>query len=183
MTVKKNFLLLLLICQTFTACNLVSPEMNFDVAILNCNMITGISGNGLMNELESPSVKLAEGSKTQVVAMTRKETMDLKIHFIEDNLKKLNNLVETGETKEMIQTSVSLHEYVLAIYKNEYRELAKMYDEGAPQEQVKLKAQAIHDRYNTRFEELFGKLTTLGKEYAKKHNIAVKWGINTSPAN
>ncbi|SFE27291.1 hypothetical protein SAMN05518672_105123 [Chitinophaga sp. CF118] len=183
MSVKKAFILFLLTCQVLTACNLVSPEMNFDIAVLNCNMITGISGDGLMNELESPSAKLAEGSKTQVVAMTRKETIDLKIHFIEENLKKLNKLIKTEDTKEMIQTSTSLNEYVLAIYKNEYSELAKMYDEGAPREQIQLKGQSIHDKYNTKFEELFEKLTTLGKAYAKKHNIAVKWGINSSPAN
>lgn len=180
MTIKKTFLLFIL---TLTACNLVSPEMNFDVAVLNCNMISGISGNGLMQELESPSAKLAEGSKTEVVAMTRKEMIDQKILFIENNLKKLNGLVEAGGAKEMIQTSTALHEYVLAIYKKEYRELAKMYDEGAPKEQIALKAQAIHDKYNTRFEELFNKTIVLGKDYAKKHNISVKWGLNASPAN
>ena len=175
MSVKKVFMLALLTCQTLTSCNLTSPERYFDITVLNCNSITGISGDGLMNELESPSVKLKEGSKSDVVPMTRKETIDLKILVVEDNLKKLGELSETAETKEMIQTSTSLHEYVLAIYKNEYRELAKMYDEGAPQEQIQAKGQAIHDKYNARFEELFSKLTTLGKSYAEKHNISVKW--------
>lgn len=183
MTTKRAFILLLLICQVFTACNLVSPERNFDIAVLNCNMITGISGDGLMQEMESPSAKLKEGSKTEITAITRKETIDMKILYIEDNIKKLSKLVETGETKEMIQTSTALHQYVLAIYKNEYRELAKMYDEGAPREQILLKGQSIHDKYDARFEELFGKLIALGKVYAKKHKIAVNWGTNTSPAN
>ncbi|WP_149697804.1 hypothetical protein [Chitinophaga sp. CF418] len=183
MSVKKVFMLALLTCQILTSCNLTNPEKYFDVAVLNCNTITGISGDGLMQELESPSVKLKEGSKSDVVPMTRKETIDLKILFIEDNLKKLSKLTETAETKEMIETSTSLHEYVLAIYKNEYRELAKMYDEGAPQEQIQVKGQAIHDKYNTRFEELFNKLMMLGKSYAQKHNISVKWGFGSSPAN
>lgn len=176
MSVKKVFMLVLT-CQILTSCNLTSPERYFDITVLNCNSITGISGDGLMNELESPSVKLKEGSKSDVVPMTRKETIDLKIVVIEDNLKKLGELSETAETKEMIQTSTSLHEYVLAIYKNEYRELAKMYDEGAPQEQIQAKGQVIHDKYNARFEELFSKLTMLGKAYAEKHNISVKWGF------
>jgi hypothetical protein len=176
MSVKNVFVLALLTCQILTACNTASPERYFDLAVLNCNTITGISGDGLMNELETPSVKLKEGSKSDVVPMTRKETIDLKILFIEENIKKLNQLTETAETKEMVQTSKSLHEYVLAIYKNEYSELAKMYDGGAPKEQIQVKAQAIHDKYNTRFEELFNKLTTLGKSYAEKHNISVRWG-------
>jgi hypothetical protein len=176
MSVKNVLMLALLTCQILTACNTASPERNFDIAVLNCNSITGISGDGLMRELETPSAKLKEGSKTEIVSMTRKETMDLKIMVIEDNIKKLGELSETGETKEMIQTSKSLHEYVLAIYKNEYSELAKMYDEGAPKEQIQMKGQAIHEKYDARFEELFNKLTTLGKSYAEKHNISVKWG-------
>ena len=176
MSVKNVLMLALLTCQIFTACNMASPERNFDIAVLNCNSITGISGDGLMRELETPSAKLKEGSKTEIVSMTRKETMDLKIMVIEDNIKKLGELSETGEAKEMIQTSKSLHEYVLPIYKNEYSELAKMYDEGAPKEQIQMKGQAIHDKYDARFEELFNKLTTLGKSYAEKHNISVKWG-------
>lgn len=183
MSVRKIFMLAILTCQILASCNLTSPERYFDVTVLNCNSITGISGDGLMNELESPSVKLKEGSKSDVVPMTRKETIDLKILVIEDNLKKLSELTETAETKEMIQTSTSLHEYVLAIYKNEYSELAKMYDEGAPQDQIQAKGQAIHDKYNTRFEELFSKLTMLGKSYAEKHNISVKWGFGSSAAN
>lgn len=176
MFVKNAFVLALLTCLVLTSCNLSSPEKNFDVAVLNSNMITGVSGDGLMNDLESPSVKLVEGSKSDVAPMTRKETIELKISHMEENIKKLSKLTETADSKEMIQTSASLHEYVLAIYKNEYRELAKMYDEGAPKEQIQIKAQSIHDKYNARFEELFGKLTMLGKSYAEKHNIPVKWG-------
>jgi uncharacterized protein YqiB (DUF1249 family) len=176
MTVKKAFVLLLITCQIFTACNMTSPEKYFDEAVLNCNSIDGVSGDGLLRELESPAVKLAEGSKTKTVAMTRKEVMDVKIQVVEENFKRLKKLRATDETKEMLQTSISLHEYALGIYKNEYTELAKMYDEGAARDQILSKAQAIHDKYSTRFEALFEKLTALGKSYAEKHNIAVKWG-------
>lgn len=102
--------------------------------------------------------------------------LDLRIQYMEKNLVKLRKLQQTADTKEMIQTSIALHEYVLPIYKNEYSELSKMYDEGAPRDQIVSKAQAIHDKYNAKFEELFEKLTNLGKSYAKKHNISVKWG-------
>lgn len=176
MTIRMPLILSLLTCLLFTSCNMTSPETYFDEAVLNCNMITGISGDGLIREMETPSVKMKEGSNTETVPIPRKEMLDLRIQYMEKNLEKLRKLQQTADTKEMIQTSIALHEYVLPIYKNEYTELSRMYDEGAPRDQIVSKAQAIHDKYNTKFEELFEKLTTLGKSYAKKHNISVKWG-------
>jgi hypothetical protein len=159
-----------------TACNTATPERYFDLAVLNTNMITGISNDGLMREMEYPSVKLVEGTKDQTTPMKRKEVMDTKIHFLTENLDKLKQLKETTDTKEMLQTAVELNEYVLSIYKTDYVLLAKLYDDGASKDLILAKAQAIQDKYGARYEELLNKLISIGKSYASANHIKVNWG-------
>lgn len=163
-------------CCLFTACNTATPERYFDLAVLNCNMITNFSDDGLVRELESPSMKLAEGTKDQAAPMKRKEVIDTKIHFLEENLHKLKDLKETPDTKEMLQTSITLNEFVLPVLKTEYQQLAKLYDEGASKEATQSLALAIHNKYFPRFNELFTKLMGIGKSYAERHDIKVNWG-------
>lgn len=158
------------------------PERYFDLAVLNANMINGISNDGTMPELTYPSAKMVDGNKDKTVVMKRKEMMDQKILFLEQNFEKLQDLKETPQTKEMLQTAIALNKYVIAIYKNEYQQLAKLYDDGAPATQIKAMAQSIHDNYYTTYETLFNKLISTGKAYAAQNNIEVNWGIQTSPS-
>lgn len=181
---KKIILLqVVIICCSWllTACNAAAPEKYFDLAVLNCNMMVGFAGEGLSMELDQPSLKMVNGDKDHPVPMKRKEVIDNKIQFFELNLGKLKQLKETDDTKDMLQASVALYDYVLPVCKTEYQQLAKLYDEGAAKEEIHSYAQAIHDKYDTGFDELFNKLTTTGKSYAAKHNIKVNWGVQSSP--
>jgi hypothetical protein len=172
----------LIFCYSlFTSCNTATPENYFDIAVLNSNMITGFANEGLQRELDNPTVKLVEGTKDQTAPMKRKEIIDDKIHFIEPNLEKIKQLKQTDDTKDMLQASLALYEYVLPVYKNEYQQLARLYDEGAPREQIQSLEQSISNKYFPKFQELFNNLVAVGKTYAEKHNIKVNWDIHTSP--
>ena len=161
----------LLLC---TSCNSVSPEKCFEIAVLNSNMLVGFANQGQLRELESPSVKLPENGG-EPVAMKRSEVIESKADFVETNLKKLQGLKETEDTKEMVQASLALHEYILPVYKTEYQQLARLYDEGASKESIEAQAQAIHDKYAPKFDELYDKLISIGKSFAERHNIKVNW--------
>jgi len=165
----------------FTACNTATPEKYFDVAVLNCNMMHGFATNGLVRELESPSVKMVDGNKDKFEPMKRKEIIDSKIESLEPYLEKVKSLKQTDETKEMLQASINLYEFVLPVYKNEYQQLAKLYDDGAAKEQVDAYALSIEQKYFPKFAELYDKLEAAGKVYAAKNNINVRWDIQTSP--
>lgn len=174
--------MLAIVCYTlFTACTASSPEQYFDLTVLNCNMMNGFAGEGLRRELESPSVKLVEGTKDQTEPMKRKEIIDNKIQMIESNFEKIKQLELTDDTKEMLQSSVALYQYVLPVYKNEYQQLARLYDESATKAQIESLEQLIENKYYSNFETLFNTLTATAKPYAAKHNIQVKWDISTSP--
>jgi len=181
----KKFLPLITIVVCFyellTSCNTETPEDYFDIAVLSCNSMHGFASEGLQRELESPTVKMVDGNKDKVAPMKRKEIIDSKIESIEPNLEKVKQLKQTDQTKELLQASLALHEYVLPVYKNEYQQLAKLYDDGASKEQIAAFEQSIEQKYFSKFAELYDKLTAAGKSYAKKNNINVNWDIHTSP--
>jgi hypothetical protein len=182
-TMKKNIFFLLFIIPycLFTACNSATPENYFDRAVLSCNMMHGFASEGLKRELDNPSVKLVEGTKDQTTPMKRKEIIDSRTQYLESNLEKIKALKETDDTKNMLQASIALYEYVLPVYKNEYQQLAKLNDDGASKEQVEGLEKSIEEKYFPAFETLFNKLTAEAKTYATKNKIQVNWDVRTSP--
>lgn len=157
------------------SCQSATPEKYFDVTVLNTNMLTGFGTEGLYRELEQPSVKLNQATgKTE--SMKRSEVIADKIAWAEESLKKIKALHPTDETKDMLQTSTALYEYVMPVYKTDYTQLAKLYDDGAPKIQIEAKAKEIYEKHYPHFEEQYQKLIALGKPYAAKHNIKVEWG-------
>ena len=173
--------ILLLFAFLLTACESNSPEHVFDVAVLNTNMIFGFAGDGLQRELESPSVKLVEGSTDKTEPMTRKEIIESKIQFIDANLEKVKDITPSTDTKQMLEASVALHEYVLAVYRKEYMQLAALYDSNAPSSETEAAAKNISEKYYPGFEKLDNDLIAAGKVFAANNNIKVNWDVNTSP--
>ena len=170
-----SLLLLSFGCCFFVACNTATPENYFDAAVLNSNMLMGFANDRLTRQLESPSAKLVEGTKYQAAPMKRKEVIDDKIEYLESAFEKVKQLKETEDTKDMLQSSVALYEYVLPVYKNEYVQLAKLYDDNASKETIESFTQSVHDKYASKFDELYNNLIAIGKTYAAKHNIKVNW--------
>ena len=80
----------------------------------------------------------------------------------------------------MLDAAVALYEFVIPVYKNEYAQLAKLYDDGAPAEQIAALENTIQEKYGARFESLYNAVGTTGKAYAAKHNIPVR-EVNPAP--
>ena len=154
---------------------MATPENYFDRAVLTTNSMIGFANEGLERELDQPSAKMVDGDINHPVPMKRKEIIDNKIQNLEEDLAKLKRLKETADTKEMLQTSIALYEYILPVYKNEYQQLAKLYDGIGGVEEIQAAKDAIHDKYYNGFDELYKKLIAIGKLYASKHNIKVDW--------
>src|SRR5580704_6777747 len=157
------------------SCNNASPENYFDEAVLNVNLITPFGGLAALNSLAHPSLKLVPGTKDQTTSMTRKEIVEDQLQRVEANLTKIKALPVGEETRDLVQTSIKLHEFVLPVYKTEYRQLAKLYDEGGSQQERMSAAREIDSKYLAGYRVLFSRLVELGKAYAEKHHIKVEW--------
>lgn len=179
---KFNSLLLLIGCYCFLlSCNSPSPEKYFTTAVLNINLMHGFAGDGLQRQLESPSVKMVGNDPNKTEPMKRKEIIDTKIQQLEEAFENVNSLKESEDTKGILDASKALYNYVLPVFKNEYTQLAKLYDEGAAAESIQSLSQSISDKHSAKFGELHEKLTEAGKAFATKHNINVQWDVRTSP--
>jgi len=165
--------LLFIFILFLASCNTTTPDRYFGLAVLNSNMLVGFAEEGLYRDLESPSVKMDD--KGAAVPMTRAEMVKDKITFVDEDVEEINGLKETDDTKEMIQASKALYAYVVPVYKTEYVQLAKLYDEAAPKESIASATKAINDKYYAGFKERYDKLIAIGKSYAAKHSIKVNW--------
>jgi hypothetical protein len=157
------------------SCSKMKPENYFNIAVLNTNLIAGFANTGFSRELQSPSVKMSENGD-EPVSMKRSEVLDSKIAIVEENYEKVKSLKVTDETKDMIETSVNLYDYVIPVYKNEYAKLAGLYDNNAPQAQTEALTMDIFDKYYQGFTDRYSKLISTGKVYAEKNSIKVNWG-------
>lgn len=179
---KFNSLLLLTACYCFVlSCNSPSPEKYFTTVVLNTNLMHGFAGAALNMQLESPSVKMVGNDPNKTEPMKRKEIIDTKIQQLEEAFENVNSLKETEDSKGILDASKALFNYVLPVYKNEYTQLAKLYDDGAAAESIQSFTQSIGDKHHAKFVELHDKLTEAGKAFATKHNINVQWDVRTSP--
>lgn len=179
---KTASLFLAIACSFFLgACDTATPENYFDRAVLNCNLMHGFAGSALRRKLEHPSVKLSDDKKSETV-MTRKEVIDDDLTSIEASFAKVKKLKETDDTRDVLQASIALYEYVLPVYRTEYQQLARLYDEGAPRDQIDALAKAIETKYRPGFDTLSDRLTAAGKPFAARHGIKVKWDVSTAPS-
>jgi hypothetical protein len=175
-------LLIAAICAgSLLSCNKATPREAFGTAVLNSNLMHGFAGPAMQRELEQPSVKMAGDDPAQTVPMTRAEVIDGKIQAVEASLAKLRGLKVDEDAKPMVAASAALHEFVLSVYRDDYRKLAELHDRGAGAEEIRAMEQGIGQRHRARFEELSAAVTAVGKPYAEKHGIQVQWDVRTSP--
>lgn len=171
---KISVFLLLLYCSVFlNSCDTAAPQKYFEVAVLNTNRIAGFAGTMLSRELETPSVKADE--KGETMPMKRQEVIDNHIQFAEEMLDKLDGLGKNEDAAAMVNSSRALYSFMLPVYKKEYTELAKLYDESAPKEKTAALDAQIKEQYGPKFDGLYNDLISKGKLYAVKHKIAVNW--------
>ncbi len=159
----------------FISCGNNSPENYFNISVLNTNRLSGFAGNGMLRQLESPS-EIITGENNETAAMKSVDIVNSQIEFLETNLSKLKELKPTEDTKEMLDASLALHEYVLPVFKNEYTQLAGLYDSRASEDKISALSGSIKDKYLKGYEDKYNKLIAAGKQYAEKNNIKVNWG-------
>lgn len=170
----KKLYVLLGAFAAFSACTNPTPENYFDQAVLNTNIINDFGSEPLTKMLIAQNVKYNGTLPNGPNAATK--MIDAKVQWIEKDIKKISDLKETDETRNMLKTSVALFEYVLPVYKNEYMALAKLSDQGGTQEDILSLGKEIDEKYGVRFDSLYDVLTAEGKKYATAHNIQVRWG-------
>jgi len=178
---RKIFIAMLLACITLFSCNTNTPEDYFGKAALNCNLLYGFAGYELKRDLGSPSEKLIDEKTLATAPMKRAEVVKNKITTLEENFEKVKSLGSNAEADEMLKASKALYEYVLPVYKNEYQQLAALYDNAAAADKIKAMEKSINEKYEPNFLKLYDAVWQAGKVYASKNGIKVQ-EVNPSPS-
>ncbi|HMO62761.1 MAG TPA: hypothetical protein PKC39_12220 [Ferruginibacter sp.] len=155
------------------ACS-TSPKACFDIAALNSNLLFGFAGPALHRQLAEPPEKLVDEKTYATAPMTRMELIHEKTTAIEKNFEKVKSLTMNTDNEAMIKASLALYQFVLPVYKKEYRELAQLYDSGAAKEQLTQKENEVTEKYSAGFELLYQQLLTAAKAYAGRHDIPLQ---------
>lgn len=160
----KSLLAVLVICCAFflKSSNVVNPETYLDVAVLNSTVVEGFAGTALSVELENTK------SNRQILIKN-------KINASEKILEVLKQMKETPEVKDILSTSIGLHEFVIEVYKTDYMTLAKLYDEGATKLTINYFDRIIKEKHGSMFLLHYENLVRGGKLFAAKNHIKVNW--------
>ena len=177
---NRVFLILALAFVIFS-CNRPSPEKYFTTIVLNTNLLYGFAGEGMQRQLSSPSARLVDIKTGATEPEKRTNVIEQKTEILEKILRQIKNLPDWSESNEMHQAAIDLYEYVLPVYKTEYKQLAELYDKNTGREQITKMEKEITDKYEAGFEILHNKLISAGKLYAAKHKINVRWDVRTRP--
>jgi hypothetical protein len=186
-TIKENRMrnmitALLLAGLMLSSCNNASPQDYFGQAVLNCNLLSGFAGYELKRDMATPPEKLVNEKTLATEPMKRAELVKDKLKTVEANFEKVKSLSVTDDTKEMLAASTALYQYVLPVYKNEYSQLAALYDSGAEAGKIEAMEKSIIEKYEAKFSELYNAVWATGKAYATRHGIKVI-DVNPSPAH
>jgi hypothetical protein len=178
---KKIITLIFTASCLLTACNNASPEKTFSIASLNCNSLYGFASTYELNrDLATPQEKLMDEKTMKMALVTRAEMVKDKLARVEENYEKVKSLGSSDDSKEMINASLALYEFVIPVYKKEYAELAALYDGNAAPDKIEAASKNITDKYAVEFEERYNNVVKTGKAYAEKHGIDVRQ-VNPSP--
>jgi hypothetical protein len=163
------------------SCNSSSPKQYFDQAALNCNLLYGFAGYELERDLAQQQEKLVDASTMRMEKITRTEVVREKLAMVEENFAKAKSLGSNADANEMLKASTALYEFVIPVYKNEYTQLAALYDGNAPADKISAASKNIADKYAAKFEALYSNVVKAGTAYAEKNGIPVKQ-VNPSPS-
>lgn len=157
-----------------------TPREYFERAALNCNMLYGFAGYEIKRDLATPQEKLTDEKTMKMAPVTRAELVKDKLARVEESYQKVKSLGSNAEADEMLKASKTLYEFVIPVYKNEYSELAALYDGNAPADKIAAAEKNITDKYAAKFEELYNNVIKTGTAYAEKNGIEVRQ-VNPSP--
>jgi len=169
---------LVFIAITIQSCSNDTPESYFGKTTLNVNKYSSLGAidfqrmaeshdqNGLyakVNDDFVPSDSFEAHIKTY------------KVFNIETDIEKIKKLKPTEETKEMINASLEVFNFVKSKYKTDYIKIAKLIDDKVDKEKVDIAIQNFEEQNLGEFDKKLKILYDIAMPYAKKNGMKVEF--------
>lgn len=172
-----RFIIFLLASLFFIACQSASPDKFFGQVVLNTNLIADFDPATFGKRLQQETVEFPDIPSSKKNGDEAQQIVNLKVLTVEKAIKDIKGLtVSDDDAKVLQEQSIQLFEAVLPVYKNEYAAYAKLCDTKGTDEEKQQLLQKIEKEYLPKIDGLFENVYDLGKKYADKHQLNVKWG-------
>lgn len=177
-TLNNSIILLVLIVTSLflTSCTNLSPEKTFEVAALNSNLLSRFGSKDINFKLESEP-QIYDETQKKMIPSSYYDYFKFDITNLETQFKKIKEIKEDDDNRELLQASKDLFSYAITKEKEGYLPIAKMKDEKASPEQIEKAIADFDAATQSEIDNKFTKLMNVAKAYVAKHNINAKIGI------
>ncbi|OCB69613.1 hypothetical protein B0A79_04020 [Flavobacterium piscis] len=177
-TLNNSIILLVLIVTSIflTSCTNLSPEKTFEVAALNSNLLSRFGSKDINFKLESEP-QIYDETQKKMIPSSYYDYFKFDITNLETQFKKIKEIKEDDDNRELLQASKDLFSYAITKEKEGYLPIAKMKDEKASPEQIEKAIADFDAATQSEIDNKFTKLMNVAKAYVAKHNINAKIGI------
>lgn len=177
-TLNNSIILLVLIVTSIflTSCTNLSPEKTFEVAALNSNLLSRFGSKDINFKLESEP-QIYDETQKKMIPSSYYDYFKFDITNLETQFKKIKEIKEDDDNRELLQASKDLFSYAITKEKEGYLPIAKMKDEKASPEQIEKAITDFDAATKSEIDNKFTKLMNVAKAYVAKHNINAKIGI------
>lgn len=155
-----------------------SPDKVFQTIALNANKIPrgferhfkeirAQKANGSLQTVDPETHQMRPGTASEFVEYFYGKTFD-------EDIKKVAALKDTEEVKPIKEAALDMFKYADEVYKNDFPKIAKMIDDGVPDEKID---EAVAELEASKGEELdvrYQKTMDLIIPYAGKHGVEYK---------
>ena len=177
-TLNNSIILLVLIVTSIflTSCTNLSPEKTFEVAALNSNLLSRFGSKDINFKLESEP-QIYDETQKKMIPSSYYDYFKFDITNLETQFKKIKEIKEDDDNRELLQASKDLFSYAITKEKEGYLPIAKMKDEKASPKQIEKAIADFDAATQSEIDNKFTKLMNVAKAYVAKHNINAKIGI------
>jgi|SRR5690554_12776 len=179
---KRTFIFCLMIAlmASITSCNLTgaNPQKIFNKIGLNGNKIP----RSFKQHFKEIRGQIANGSLTVVTkdnevkrGVTATDYIEIMyVNMFENDIKGIKELASDSESQPIIDAGLEMFQYADEIYKNDFLRIAKMIDEGKPDEEIDAAIEELDYTKGLELDEKYNKVMDLLLPYADKNGVKYK---------
>lgn len=175
-----SYLLFFIIAFSVVSCNMSGskPEKIFSAIGLNGNKIPRNfkrAFDEIRGQKKIGNLKIYNVEKKEMEAVSAQEYV--KAHYViffDDDIEKIKALKGDAESQPIIDAGLETFQYADEIYKNDYPKIAKMIDDGIPDEEIDAAIEELDNTKGVELDKKYNKTMDLLLPYADKNGVKYK---------
>ncbi|QLG45759.1 hypothetical protein [Costertonia aggregata] len=170
----KKLSIFLIISMLFQSCSFDTAENYFDRTTLNTNKFRDFGNRKFKNMIAQRNGGMLYTINNENLIKTESLQENVTGYLlvdIEKDIKKIEALKITDDTKALIEASLKEFNFVKNKYETDYLEIAKMIDEGVDTDKINETLLRFDEKNIPELDALHQELMDIAMSYAKKNGI------------